>query len=655
MKLSFKSVSYNFIIFFLSLFLFIVGNYYIYSKLIKVSDVINPYLFLFILNVDVVFFIIIFAYTLRYLIKILFEEFREGKLKIKLTLIFISIVVIPSLILFIASMSIISSATNLWFSGKVGEALGKLDNIVVQNIESNKDWLLKVFNLLDNGNISPKEAVEILGLKTASIYDQDGRLIEFYGSPYDKEVFNTLYKEGFSFYENKIVLNKQLKDGKKVILVYEFPKYLYLSKQDTSLILKVYNELKYYKSPIRIGYILILLTITIFIIFSTIWFSRYIVRNITNPVEALVEVAKRLSEGDLSVRINIKSNDEFGILISEFNRMVDRLNLLYKKLEDRNLILKRNKEYLEAILNNINAGVIYSNEDGIIENMNKSAIDILSEKVTEFLRKDIESLANFLGINLSENKEQIISYNNKTLLFKIKNIKGKGYVIIFDDITNIIHAQKLQMWKEVAQRIAHEIKNPLTPIKLAAERIIRSYKKENPNFSEILESSINIIISETDHLTNLVREFNQFGNTLSHLNYEDINICQLLKEISDSYNSTNFKVILNCNDNFIIKGDKKLLKQAFANIVQNSFEEATQLNINLDKSNDRIVLVFKDNGKGIEMKDIDKIFLPYFSKKPKGSGLGLSITKEIIEKHNGTIKAIPSDNGAEFIIELKIS
>lgn len=655
MKLSFKSVSYNFIILFLSLILFIAGNYYIYSKLLKVSDVINPYLFLFILNVDVVFFIIIFAYTLRYLIKILFEEFREGKLKIKLTLIFMSLVVIPSLILFTASVSIISSATNLWFSGKVGEALGKLDNIVVQNIESSKEWVFKVFQLLDDGYIGCKEAVEILELKTASIYDENDRLIEFYGSPYDKEVFDAIYKEGFSFYENKIVLNKKLKDGRKALLVYEFIKYLYLSKQDTSLILKVYNELRYYKSPIKIGYILILLTITIFIIFATIWFSRYIVKNITNPVEALVEGAKRLSEGDLSVKINLKSNDEFGILVSEFNRMVDRLNHLYKKLEERNLILKRNKEYLEAILNNINAGVIYSNEEGIIENLNKSAVEILSDEVSKLLKKDIETLAQFLNINLSESKEQIVNYENRTLLFKIKNIKSKGYIIVFDDITNIIHAQKLQMWKEVAQRIAHEIKNPLTPIKLSAERILRNYKKENPNFPEILENSVNIIISEADHLANLVREFNQFGNTLYNLDYEDIDICQLLKEISDSYNSINFKVILNCSDNTIVKGDRKLIKQAFTNIVQNSFEESTQLNINVDKNNDRIVITFKDNGKGIDLTDIDKIFMPYFSKKPKSSGLGLSITKEIIEKHKGTIKAIPSNEGAEFIIELRIT
>jgi two-component system nitrogen regulation sensor histidine kinase NtrY len=649
-----ENLKRNLIIFSASLFLFIVGNYYIFGKLEKVKDVLNPHVFLFILNLDLIFFIIIFAYTLRYLIKILFEEGIKGKLKIKLTLILISFVVIPSLILFTVSVSIISSATNLWFAGKVGNALGKLDEILSQNIQSNQDWLYRVYRLIDENKIDPKDAVDIFNLRTLTIYDIDGRLIQFYGKPYDKEVFDALYKEGFSVYENKIVFNGKLKTNQKIILVYEFPKEVLLSKEDTALILQIYNDLKNYKAPIRISYILILLTITMAVIFATVWFSRFIVNNITKPVEALVEGAKRLSEGDLSVKINLKSQDEFGILIEEFNRMVERLNLLYKKLEERNTVLRKNKEYLETILNNISTGVIYSSEDGNIENINNAATIILGQDVLNFRKNDIQEFAKFLNVNLDSKKEQIIEKAGRTLIVKVSNIRDKGYVIVFDDITDIIAAQKLSMWKDVAQRIAHEIKNPLTPIKLSAERILRSWKKQNPNFDEIVENSVKIITQETDYLANLVREFNQFGNSLSGLNLQEIDLCNLLREITESYKDEKFSISIECEDDFKIKGDLKLLKQAFINIVQNSYEEASSLRITVYIEDSKIKIIFKDNGKGISKEDADKIFLPYYSKKPKGSGLGLSITKEVVEKHKGKIYAVPSSEGGIFVIELNM-
>lgn len=643
----------NLLIFFISFIIFLAGNYYIFQKLQKVKEILNPYLFLLILNIDVVFFIIIFASLLRYIIKIFFQESIKGKLRIKLTLILVVMVIIPSMILFTVSVSIISNATNLWFSGKVGNALGKLDTIITQNITSNQEWILKIFKSIKEGVINPKDAVDYLGIRTLSMNDNEGRLLEFYGKPYDKEILNALGKEGFTIYENKIVYQDKLDNYRKILIVYELPKDIILSKEDTALILQIYNQLKFYKTPIRIGYILILLTITIAVIFSAFWLSRFIINNITKPVEALVDASKKLSEGDLTVKINIKAQDEFGLLVEEFNKMVDRLNLLYKKLEERNNTLRKNKEYLEAILNNIRAGVIYSSEDGNIENINPSAKSILGENIESFRKKNIKEFLNAFNIDLLSEKEHILEINGKTLLVKITNISKEGYVIVFDDITEIISAQKLKMWKEVAQRIAHEIKNPLTPIKLSAERILNQWKKKNPNIDSIIEKATAVIIDETDHLSKLVKEFNQFGLTFSSFQREMIDLCKLLGETAESYNDENFKIEIECLYNPKIQGDKKLLKQAFLNLIQNSYEEATELKITVKKENQDIIISFKDNGKGILKEDLDKIFLPYYSKKPKGSGLGLAITKEIIENHNGRIKAEESKEGALFIITLK--
>ncbi|MFN3788077.1 ATP-binding protein [Sulfurihydrogenibium azorense] len=643
----------NLIIFLVSFILFLGGNYYIFNKLEKVKDVLNPYIFLFILNIDVIFFIIIFASLLRYIIKIFFQEGIKGKLRLKLTVILVLMIIIPSMILFTVSVSIISSATNLWFSGKVGNALSKLDTIVTQNITSNQEWVYKIYTSIKEGVLKPKDAVDFLGLRTVAINDSEGRLLEFYGKPYDREILNALGKEGFITYENKIVYQNILDSNRKILLVYELPKDIILSKEDTALILEIYNQLKFYKTPIRIGYILILLTITISVIFAAFWLSRFIITNITKPLEALVDASKRLSEGDLSVKIDLKAQDEFGILIEEFNKMVDRLNLLYKKLEERNNILRKNKEYLEAILNNIRAGVVYSSEDGKVENINLSAKSILGEDVERFKRKHIKDFANEFKLDLSNEKEQIVEINGKTLLVKITNISKEGYVIVFDDITDIISAQKLKMWKEVAQRIAHEIKNPLTPIKLSAERIINQWKKKNPNIDQIIEKATSVIISETEHLSQLVKEFNQFGLSFSEFEKEIVDLCQLLNETAESYIDERFKVEIECQYKPFIKGNKKLLKQAFSNIIQNSYEEADYLKITVKLQENSVLILFEDNGRGITKEDLDKVFLPYYSKKPKGSGLGLAITKEIIENHNGEIQALESSKGAKFLIKLK--
>jgi two-component system nitrogen regulation sensor histidine kinase NtrY len=644
----------NLLILSISLILFIGGNIYIYQKLDKVRDVLNPYIFLFILNIDVIFFIVIFASLLRYIIKIFFQESIRGKLRIKLTLILVVMVIIPSMILFTVSVSIISNATNLWFSGKVVNALDKLDNIITQNITSNQEWVLRVYKMIKEGKTTPEDAINYLGIRTISIMDNEGRLLEFYGKPYDKEILDSLGKEGFTIYENKIVYQDKLDLFRKILIVYELPKDIILSKEDISLILEIYNQLKYYKAPIRIGYILILLTITISVIFAAFWLSRFIINNITRPVEALVDASKRLSEGDLSVRIDLKAQDEFGILIEEFNQMVDRLNVLYRKLEEQNSTLRKNKEYLEAILNNIRAGVVYSSEDGKIENFNISAKNILGDYIQSFLKRNIEDFAKSINIDLKTDKEQIIEINGRTILVKVTNIMKNGYVIVFDDITEIISAQKLKMWKEVAQRIAHEIKNPLTPIKLSAERILNQWKKKNPNIDQIIEKATTVIIQETEHLSQLVREFNQFGLTFNNPDKEDVDLCNLLKETAESYIDDNFKVDIQCLYSPTIKANKKLLKQAFINLIQNSYEESTYLQITVSKDNDEVVVSFKDNGKGIPKEDLEKIFLPYYSRKPKGSGLGLAITKEIVESQGGSIKAMESDSGALFVLRFKV-
>jgi two-component system nitrogen regulation sensor histidine kinase NtrY len=643
--------------------LFLAGNIYIFGKLEKEEGFFNPYIFLIILNIDFVFFLTILALSLRHLIKLFFEKRdTHGQLRKKLLLILISMVIIPAVILSVASISLISNATKIWFSGKVEKALKSVQIIIDKNIELNVKQLDKVAFLIQKKEINPQKAINYFNLQSIVIIKGNkkrvyGKLVKYVENT--KLKHKTDYK--IYYFHNTMFIRFYKKIDNSTILIIDkrLPEFISKKESEIKNILKLYSEFKRYKSPIRIGYILTMLTITMFVIFASIWFSQYIVRNLTYPIEQLAEAAKKLASGNLKVKVNAVGKYEIGLLIEEFNNMVKELNNLYIKLEKSNRELQYKNEYLDAILENARTGVIYSNDKGIVEKINKSAINILNIKPEEVIGRDIFNVFKQLGIDPNTQKEQTIKYHDRILIVKISKIANtkKGYVIVFDDITDIVNAQKVLAWKEIAQRIAHEIKNPLTPIKLSAERILRQYKKQNPRFEEILEKSTDVIIKEVEHLSNLVKEFGQFASIENKLNIEEISLKDFFEELKNSYRTEDFKIDIQIEGDIKIKGDKKLLKQAFTNIIQNAYEvtagqKERLLNIKVKEEKNKIKIEFRDNGKGISKEDIKKIFDPYFSKKTKGTGLGLAITKEIIEKHNGKIYAVPSDKGGIFIIEL---
>jgi two-component system nitrogen regulation sensor histidine kinase NtrY len=650
----YKKKRRNLIIISIVFTVFIVGNFYIFKEISRASQFFNPYIFLVIINIDVVFFLVILAISLRHLIKLFFEsKEKKGKLRIKLSIILISMIFFPALIISTVSISLISDATNFWFSGKVENALKSVDDVIAAAIEDEKRKLKMAGELLKNPNISPYYVKKAFDLKAITFTNEKNIPDKIYGKPLSFKYLDfTKSYIRIGDYLRYIVQN----GNSYIIIDKSLPDFLIQKKKQVAEIAQIYSEFRHYKKPVRVSYIVTMLTISMFVIGAAIWFGQYIVRNLTMPLEKLVEASKKLASGDLNVRVDVKSSDEIGVLIEEFNNMVKELKNLYFTIEKSNRQLKFNKEYLEAILENARTGVIYVDKFSTIKTVNKAAENILGIKKEDIIDKDVKELLNLLSLNKEDvYKEQTVEFNGKILILKATTIFDKGTVFVIDDITDVIVAEKAHAWKEIAQRIAHEIKNPLTPIKLAAERIERQFKKGNENFEKILEKSVNVIYSEIEHLSKLVKDFRQFA-TNENLNLEEINLKDFLEELKNSYESENFKVDVYVEKDLYIKGDKKLLKQAFINILQNSFEklkEGGKVEITAVQKDSNVEIIIKDNGQGISKEEADKIFLPYYSKKPKGSGLGLTITKDIIEKHQGKITAIPSEYGAVFKITLK--
>ncbi|WP_456465088.1 ATP-binding protein [Persephonella sp.] len=643
-------------------FIFIIGNLYIFKEISKVKDVFNPYIFLIIINIDVVFFLAILAISLRHLIKLFFEKKEHtGKLRKKLSFILISMVIIPAMILSVASISLISNATNLWFSGKVENALRVLQKITEENIKEYSQFLDEVVYLLENKRITPYEAFKKFNIVSMVILDKNKRPLMIYGKPkksiedIDLSVQKYIFEHKGKYYLRYIT---DYQKNRYIVFEYKLPPLLEKYRNEIAYITDIYSQFRYYKNPIRVSYIVTMLTITMFVIFAALWFGQYVVRNLTYPLERLVDASKRLAQGDLNVHVDVKAPDEIGILIEEFNHMVDELKNLYFQLQRSNKDLKANKEYLEAILENASTGVIYSDRFGKIEKINKAASQILGIDAEKLKGKNIEEFMREINLDPQKiDKEQTINIDGKIIIAKITKISAKGYVLVFDDITEIVAAEKVLAWREIAQRIAHEIKNPLTPIRLSAERIKRQYENNNPKFPDILKKSVDVIFTEVDHLSKLVKDFGQFASTEKNVNKKELSLFEILNELKNSYQSEKFEIKIDLPEDIKIKADPKLIRQAFLNIIQNSYESIKDdrgiLKIWAVKDNGNVEIFFKDNGKGISPQDLEKVFIPYYSKKSKGSGLGLAITKDIIEKHGGSIKALPSEDGALFKVELK--
>lgn len=449
-----------------------------------------------------------------------------------------------------------------------------------------------------------------------------------------------------------------------------------------------YKQLKLLKYPIKLSYEITLLLITLLILFSAIWFGFYLAKGITVPIKELAEATKSVAEGNLDFKITAKANDEIGMLVESFNQMTSDLKegkLAIEKaneeLKETNIELEQRKGYMETVLENIATGVISVDSHGRVSTINEAASKILNiqaEKVKgEPYKKAFDASyldpvrAMIKGMNEARRESAngqiqiMVSGRLITLLVNVtalKNTNGKylGMVIVFDDLTELIKAQKTAAWREVARGIAHEIKNPLTPIQLNTQRLKKKFKEGSPDFIEVFDESTNVIIQEVEGLKKLVDEFSKFAR-MPEPNPKPYKLHRIIDDTLALYKDIRkgIKFLTNYDSKIdIINADHEQLKRLFINLIENSIDAVNgngiiEINTSLTKDSKTVRIEVKDNGIGVPDENKDKLFLPYFSTKKKGSGLGLAIANRIVVDHDGVIRI--EDNqprGAKFIIEL---
>jgi len=448
-----------------------------------------------------------------------------------------------------------------------------------------------------------------------------------------------------------------------------------------------YQQLKLAKKPAEISYYIALSIVALLVIFCSIWFGFQLAKSITIPLMKFAEGTQRVTDGDLNYKIDLKTDDEIGTLIKSFNSMTNKLAtgrqqiaLSEQMLMQQNLELEKSRQYIEIVLKNISAGVIAIDNNGIVTTINKAAEamlnidsqDILNKNFKRILKDDYLKIANKIYNQVSQGDQTLefplsatVSGTPKhfSLNFNLlKNDSGQniGAVLVFDDVTQLEKAQRVAAWRGVARRIAHEVKNPLTPIKLSAQRLKRKYGDQIDD--KVFTNCTDTIVKHVDLIKNLVNQFAAFAKfpdaNIARCKIENI-VLETITLYQESHENIEIKSRLEENIP-ILRLDHQHMKQAFINLIDNAVY-AVEKNglILIDVTFDEILKIVRieisDNGKGISDKEKTRLFEPYFSTKKSGMGLGLAIVQSIISDHNGVIRVQDNNpKGAKFIIELPV-
>ena len=668
--------------------------------------------------------IILFSLTflfmlIRNIVKMYFgksREFAGGPFKKRLVFFFITFSIGPTLLLFFFGTNLLNRGIEKWFHTDIDAIMSRVTDLETSYYEKAK-LELKHFSDIIASDIRNfrmytyenriwlknelKKKMKEYRIDTINIYDNHNEsfsllnpiipLQEYKNLPLEI-VYRGLGSSDFikvdSLKEGELIRNGVAFDvspSRRILVItgkYYPEEYINNLKTLSSMVNR-YTQLKTIKDPVKTTYLLLFIFITILIIFAASWLGFYLAKGISVPIEKLTAAAAEITRGNLNVQIDYSSNDEFNTLVTEFNRMVADLREHREKLNRRTIELRQRRSLTETILKNITSGVIAINSKGEIIDINPEARRMLAFQ-SRFVEKkhfsEIFSDQPYMEINSFVDKafsskfkvmekEVDIKIKGRILNLAIKitqmrnpvNKKFSGILVVLTDLSELMRAQRMLVWREVAKRIAHEIKNPLTPIQISSQRILKSLDLPDQKFRKVAEDSLHIILQELDSITRLADEFSNYAR-LPKIQFTrgDINLIleKLINVYSSIYANVEFEVNLDVEMPIIMKIDAEQIKRIFVNIIDNAVDAMdkkgrVEIVTRYIKESQFARVEIADSGPGISDDDKLKLFIPYFSQKSTGTGLGLAIAHNIIDEHNGLISVVDNvPQGSRFIIEI---
>ncbi len=630
-----------------------------------------------------------------------------SRLQARVTGFFIAIAIVPPIIMTVFSALFLEFGIQSWFSEKVrftlNNSLEVAETYMIEhrvNIEKDMLKIAFAFNQLNfaqqRDQITLQRVAET-ALSTRLLSElviieqnegEDGTILAgandgfSFSTPRIERSLLTRASAG----ETVISTNQDRNSVSGLIQLTSFlrPTYLYVARDLSPQVLGYldatrsavadYENLEGQRSDIQLQFNVVFIIIALLILLAAIWIGLWFSSRLVNPLSNLVDAAERVGQGDLQARVpTVPSGDEVGTLSRAFNRMTDQLAKHQDALIEANAELDERRRFLEEVLEGVSAGVMGLQRDRSVFLPNRSALSLLNLAPEDLMGKELtEVVPDFLDI--VEQSEQAEGGEAKgevqletegeirTLMVRVfaerqENGQIGGYVVTFDDLTEQLADQRTAAWADVARRIAHEIKNPLTPIQLSAERLKRKYLKEIGDDSEIFSQCTNTIIRQVGDLRRMVDEFSSFSRMPAPI-YRDTDIADVarqsvfLQEVAAP--DTQFSAEID-EGLQLIKCDGRLVGQALTNVLKNASEavearilrdkqngsdtlEPGFVRLNLSQADDKTIIKIEDNGLGLPAAQKDRLMEPYVTTRSKGTGLGLAIVRRIMEEHGGSVR-----------------
>jgi two-component system nitrogen regulation sensor histidine kinase NtrY len=683
---------------------------------------VNSYIFLAIFNLNLILLLIILFLVLRNGVKLLLERRRNvrgARLRTRLVSAFMLLSLVPTVLIFLVAVKFIQTSIDYWFKSKVDSSMEQVLDVGKTLYQRIQDRLSNqgefVVNQIRNRELlwggegmdrfleqkSREYGLSLIGIVTPKFKEQnwhaDQEWTKKWASIKDSIQWASLQKEPrfwstlYTSSKKDLILGVLPVDKAKtgfMVLGLSYEHGLLSDLEEIVQGVKEYKQLKTLKNPLKTAFYLILGVMTLLILFGAMWFGFRLAKEISAPIQALSLGTQRIAHGDLAVRLEDQSGDELGLLVQSFNTMAEdleqsqeSLNKANKDLARQNLELEQRRQYGEAVLNNITSGVISLDKENTINTVNKAAENIL--KVTaqdikgknpiDLLHDDFQEVLEELFVHLQESPhakwqrqlEVPLGHEGRKLLVNAVGLwtqdkKELGKVIVFEDITELDKMQRMAAWREVARRIAHEIKNPLTPIKLSAQRLEKRY---GPGVGDgTFEECTQLIVKQVEYLQQMVTEFSSFAK-LPDVTLEYDDLASLLEEMVTLFQNSHASIIWDydlVSELPRFKFDRSAMKRVLINVFTNAVEvlkeipePKVQVKALYDTSSKNVILEIHDNGPGFTSEERSRMFEPYFSKKKGNTGLGLTIVKSIVNDHRGFVEVKPNTpQGSIFIVEL---
>ncbi len=654
------------------------------------------------------------------------RRFLGTKLRSKLVIAFVSMSFFPTGLLFFIALQFVSTSMDYWFNINVAQSLEESIAIaknVYQEAEDQVDRQARLigerleskrYGDLAGGNLTPVLQEIMKSHALAGIEVISGQR-EVLGRAYRPEVVGEGVPEiplnmiRIAYADNQtqttiqpVAAGELVRsvsavriggiDGRQGALVVSLliPQERVKRMQTISAGYEGYKQLMILKAPIKTSLLVMLLIVTLLIVFCAIWFAFYVAGGLTGPIGRLAEATRRVAEGELDFVLEKTSGDEMGTLVDSFNRMTSDLFASKRQLEEANAALcqgnldaETRRRYMEIVLQNVAAGVISLDEQGRITTINRFAEELLriDRRVLEgkeyhaVLRPEHRAILEGFLVELSRSGKPSLerplrlTVGDETFSLRVnltrledENNQPLGVVLVFDNLTELEKAQRMAAWREVARRIAHEVKNPLTPIQLSAQRLRKRYLDRLSGDQEVFDVCTKTIVNQVDELKKLVSEFSNFARMPAvHKTFGSL--AEVANEVfvlyQEAHKDRQFRLrVEGPIPQFSF--DSKQMKRVLINLLNNAVAAtavAGVIEIGLACEEERKVvrIEVRDNGSGVSDEDKPRLFEPYFSRKKTGTGLGLAIASTVVADHHGYIRVKDNEpQGARFIVELPL-